>query len=135
MGPRRMRAAAPSTRRRARKPPRRRREGTEMATETTPAVVRSTFHPEVADYAQVNKDANRLLTQPGKGYLLLLGTTIFLVLLMVVAELHNIWFGLGMSGLTNPVGWGVCITSFVFWVGIGHAGTLISAILFLFRAP
>jgi Ni/Fe-hydrogenase subunit HybB-like protein len=39
------------------------------------------------------------------------------------------------TGLTNPVGWGTFITTFVFWVGIGHAGTLISAILFLFRAP
>ena len=32
-------------------------------------------------------------------------------------------------------GWGVYITTFVFWVGIAHSGTLISAILFLFRAP
>jgi Ni/Fe-hydrogenase subunit HybB-like protein len=43
-------------------------------------------------------------------------------------------FGIGMSGLINPVGWGAYITTFVFWVGIGHAGTLISAVLFLFRA-
>lgn len=41
--------------------------------------------------------------------------------------------GLGVLGLNNPVGWGVFITNFVFWIGIGHAGTLISAILFLFR--
>jgi len=41
--------------------------------------------------------------------------------------------GLGILGINNPVGWGVYITNFVFWVGIGHAGTLISAILFLFR--
>ena len=42
--------------------------------------------------------------------------------------------GIGASGLNSPVYWGVYITDFVFWVGIGHAGTLISAILFLFRA-
>ena len=42
--------------------------------------------------------------------------------------------GMGVSGLNSPVYWGVYITNFVFWVGIGHAGTLISAILFLFRA-
>ncbi|MBU1638082.1 polysulfide reductase NrfD [bacterium] len=41
--------------------------------------------------------------------------------------------GLGILGLNNPVGWGVYITDFVFWIGIGHAGTLISAILFLLR--
>lgn len=41
--------------------------------------------------------------------------------------------GIGVWGLNNPVGWGWDITNFVFWIGIGHAGTLISAILFLFR--
>jgi len=41
--------------------------------------------------------------------------------------------GLGNIGIENPVNWGVFIINFVFWIGIGHAGTLISAILFLFR--
>ena len=41
--------------------------------------------------------------------------------------------GVGVWGLNQPVGWACDITNFVFWVGIGHAGTLISAILFLFR--
>ncbi|MEX0680216.1 MAG: NrfD/PsrC family molybdoenzyme membrane anchor subunit, partial [Balneolales bacterium] len=43
------------------------------------------------------------------------------------------WNGIGVWGLQQPVGWGWDITNFVWWVGIGHAGTLISAILFLFR--
>jgi Ni/Fe-hydrogenase subunit HybB-like protein len=43
------------------------------------------------------------------------------------------WEGIGVWGLNIPVGWGWAITNFVFWVGIGHAGTLISAILLLFR--
>src|SRR5437762_7671443 len=43
-------------------------------------------------------------------------------------------FGMGETGLNRPVAWGVLITDFVFWVGIAHSGTLISAILFLFRA-
>ena len=42
--------------------------------------------------------------------------------------------GLAVTGLHNPVMWGAYITTFVFWVGIAHSGTLISAILFLFRA-
>ena len=41
--------------------------------------------------------------------------------------------GVGVWGNANPVMWGFPIVNFVFWVGIGHAGTLISAILFLFR--
>ncbi|MHC5066062.1 MAG: NrfD/PsrC family molybdoenzyme membrane anchor subunit, partial [Planctomycetota bacterium] len=44
-----------------------------------------------------------------------------------------IWQGVGVWGNNNPVGWGWPIVNFVFWIGIGHAGTLISAILFLFR--
>jgi len=43
------------------------------------------------------------------------------------------YYGIGMWGNNNPVGWAFDIVNFVFWVGIGHAGTLISAILFLFR--
>jgi molybdopterin-containing oxidoreductase family membrane subunit len=41
--------------------------------------------------------------------------------------------GIGVWGMNSPVAWAFDITNFVFWVGIGHAGTLISAILFLFR--
>ena len=41
--------------------------------------------------------------------------------------------GVGVWGNNHPVGWGWAITNFVFWIGIGHAGTLISAILFLTR--
>lgn len=97
--------------------------------------IRSIFHPHVEGYADVNRDAARLLTRPGKGYLALLGMSISLVVGALVAFLYQVVFGLGLSGLTNPVGWGTFITTFVFWVGIGHAGTLISAILYLFRAP
>lgn len=45
----------------------------------------------------------------------------------------TLYYGIGMWGNNNPVGWGFDIINFVFWIGIGHAGTLISAILFLFR--
>ena len=43
------------------------------------------------------------------------------------------WKGVGVWGNNAPVGWAWDITNFVWWVGIGHAGTLISAVLFLFR--
>jgi molybdopterin-containing oxidoreductase family membrane subunit len=45
----------------------------------------------------------------------------------------TVWEGIGMWGLNKTVGWAWDITNFVWWVGIGHAGTLISAILLLFR--
>src|SRR5262249_9431694 len=47
--------------------------------------------------------------------------------------LYLITTGVGVWGLNKPISWGFDITNFVFWVGIGHAGTLISAILYLFR--
>jgi len=53
------------------------------------------------------------------------------VLLLVVAYLF--WEGVGVWGVGIPVAWGWAITNFVWWIGIGHAGTLISAILFLCR--
>ena len=102
-----------------------------MPATETPTVTRSVFHPEVESYEQVNHDAMRLLTRPGPGYVALLAMSVALVGLLVIAELHNIVWGLGMIGDN----WAVMITTFVFWVGIGHAGTLISAILYLFRAP
>jgi molybdopterin-containing oxidoreductase family membrane subunit len=46
---------------------------------------------------------------------------------------YQVGTGIGVWGLNKTVGWAFDITNFVFWVGIGHAGTLISAILFLFR--
>ena len=46
---------------------------------------------------------------------------------------YSIATGIGVWGNTSPVFWGFDIINFVFWIGIGHAGTLISAILFLFR--
>ena len=51
----------------------------------------------------------------------------------VTAVTYEITHGIGVWGLNRTVGWAFDITDFVFWIGIGHAGTLISAILFLFR--
>jgi Ni/Fe-hydrogenase subunit HybB-like protein len=97
-------------------------------------VIRSETHPDITAYGDVNRDVLKLLVAPGRGYYILLAITIAVLGVGVVAWLVQVVLGIGMSGLINPVGWGVYITTFVFWVGIGHAGTLISAVLFLFRA-
>lgn len=55
------------------------------------------------------------------------------LLLGFISVSYQIGTGIGTWGLNRTVGWAFDITNFVFWVGIGHAGTLISAILFLFR--
>ena len=48
--------------------------------------------------------------------------------------IYQVYKGLGIAGYAHPIFWGAYIVTFVFWVGIAHAGTLISAILYLFRA-
>jgi molybdopterin-containing oxidoreductase family membrane subunit len=53
--------------------------------------------------------------------------------LFVAMVVYLVLVGIGIWGLNNPQAWGFDITNFVWWVGIGHAGTLISAILYLFR--
>lgn len=74
-----------------------------------------------------------LESMPGKGWaaLMLSANTIFLGYILTIATV--IATGMGLLGVNRPVGWGTMIITFVFWIGIGHAGTLISAILFLFR--
>ena len=56
-----------------------------------------------------------------------------LLLLGIAAVSYQIATGIGVWGLNKTVGWAFDITNFVFWIGIGHAGTLISAVLFLLR--
>ena len=65
------------------------------------------------------------------GVALVLGT---IVLCGAAAWAYQIWYGIGVAGINWPVYWGFYLTNFVFWIGISHAGTLISAILRLVNA-
>ncbi|NLH62059.1 MAG: polysulfide reductase NrfD [Ignavibacteriales bacterium] len=62
-----------------------------------------------------------------------LGFSLTLLFIGVISVSYLFFYGTGVWGLNQPVGWAFDITNFVFWVGIGHAGTLISAILYLLR--
>lgn len=70
---------------------------------------------------------------PSKGWMgLFLGAkTLLLFYIAILASVVGV--GIGLLGVNSPVFWGTMIVTFVFWIGIGHAGTLISAVLFLFR--
>ena len=72
-------------------------------------------------------------TKPTKGWFLALLISLSVLGLLGILVPYLVFTGIGVWGVNNPVGWGYAIVNFVFWVGIGHAGTLISAILFLFR--
>src|SRR5690348_3903137 len=53
--------------------------------------------------------------------------------IMMVAIAWLFYKGIGVWGVNIPVAWGFAIVNFVWWIGIGHAGTLISAILHLLK--
>jgi Ni/Fe-hydrogenase subunit HybB-like protein len=71
--------------------------------------------------------------KPSKLWWTFFGISVLLTAQFAAEITYQIVKGIGIWGLNHPVGWAVDITSFVFWIGIGHAGTLISAILHLFR--
>ncbi len=68
-----------------------------------------------------------------KWWLLALCFTVPIALMGLVCIIYQISNGVGVWGENHPNGWAWDITNFVFWIGIGHAGTLISAVLFLTR--
>lgn len=83
---------------------------------------------------QVTDDVAGLVEKrPGLKYFgaLISANTLFIFYIGVLTAIVIV--GMGLMGVNHPVAWGTDIITFVFWIGIGHAGTLISAILFLFR--
>lgn len=71
--------------------------------------------------------------KPSKLWLMAFGVSVVTLAIGFLAVAATLWEGIGMWGLNKTVGWAWDITNFVWWVGIGHAGTLISAVLLLFR--
>ena len=74
-----------------------------------------------------------LTRQSTRSYFFLLGVSFALTALLGTAILVLVTRGIGVWGVNQPVGWGFAIINFVWWIGIGHAGTLISAILLLLK--
>jgi molybdopterin-containing oxidoreductase family membrane subunit len=79
-----------------------------------------------------DKISSIVLTRPTQPvWLLLFALSLGLLLVFTVAVSYLLVAGVGIWGINIPVAWGFAITNFVWWIGIGHAGTLISAILLL----
>ena len=68
-----------------------------------------------------------------KGWLFGFAIAFGLMMVLLLAVSYLLVIGVGIWGINIPVGWGFAIVNFVWWIGIGHAGTLISAILLLLR--
>jgi len=90
---------------------------------------------DIVDYKdQIERDILVAMSKPTLLFWFGLGIAVALVLWGAISWATQIMRGMGVANINNPVGWGVYITDFVFWVGIAHSGTLISAVLYLFKA-
>ena len=89
---------------------------------------------EHKEIRQITSDLIATANQPSqKSWYLMVGFALLLVAGGAVSLYYTLHDGIGTWGLNRYVGWGWGITNFVWWVGIGHAGTFISAVLLLFR--
>jgi len=86
-------------------------------------------------FAQITDNVSRIMEapKPPLAWYIALGFALMLLGIFGASLGYVVWEGIGAWGHIHPVAWGFPIVNFVFWVGIGHAGTLISAVLFLFR--
>jgi len=85
--------------------------------------------PPTIPYHQVRDDLWRPLAGVSKRYVLTLSFLMAVALWGLIAWGYQIHEGIGVAGIRRPVFWGFYLVDFVFWIGISHAGTLISAIL------
>ena len=86
------------------------------------------------DFHQVTEDICRPIeVKPSKLWYIGFFISVALLMFGIYSIYSEVTYGVGQWNLNKTVGWGWDITNFVWWVGIGHAGTLISAILLLFR--
>ncbi|MBI3755600.1 MAG: polysulfide reductase NrfD, partial [Deltaproteobacteria bacterium] len=87
-------------------------------------------------YREVNDDVIKSMTETGRGFYLVLAVCIVgLALTFGLPWAYQIYVGQGVTGLQSPEYWGLYLTNFVFWIGISHSGTLLSAILFITQTP
>jgi molybdopterin-containing oxidoreductase family membrane subunit len=85
-------------------------------------------------YNEINDGVLSPLRPPRRAYWVALVLLFAGIGAALTAWIIQVQLGMGVTGLSKPVGWAVYITNFVFWVGIAHSGTLISAILHLVRS-
>lgn len=85
-------------------------------------------------YSEIDSRVLDALKTPSRGYWVLIALLALGILIGAACWAYQIAVGIGVGGQNSPVAWGTYLINFVFWVGIAHSGTLISAILHLFRA-
>lgn len=83
---------------------------------------------------EINEAVLRPMFETGRGFWLLVAVLVAIIAWGLYAWGYQIYWGMGGAGINQPVYWGLYIATFVFWVGISHAGTMISAVLRLLNA-
>ena len=76
----------------------------------------------------------RPIYETGKGFYITVGILSLIILWALIMYIGQVYYGLGVTGMNQRITWGFYIVNFVFFIGISHAGTLISAILRLSKA-
>ncbi len=102
------------------------------------AALHDNEHPVIGpghSYGSVTDKISAIVLTQGasKGWIFGFVISFFLLMALMVSVAWLLLNGVGIWGINIPVGWGFAIVNFVWWIGIGHAGTLISAILLLLR--
>jgi Ni/Fe-hydrogenase subunit HybB-like protein len=109
-----------------------------MATTTPDDAIPTPYRPPVLAPGHTpgtvtDKISSVVLQRTPKWWYLAFGLSFLLMMVFLAAVTWLFLKGVGIWGVNQPVGWGFAIVNFVWWIGIGHAGTLISAILLLLR--
>jgi len=87
-------------------------------------------NPRKLQFADVNDDVVRSLTQTGSAYYITLTVAITVTLVCFFFPwFYQLHYGIGAAGMNQPTVWGTYLASFIFWIGLSHSGTLLSCVL------
>lgn len=102
--------------------------------------VESHFIPKPKDlrgdvtWSGINRDILRTIEQPRPIFWVMFFASMLLFSFGVYCEVYQYQNGMGVAGLNNPQVWGFYIATFIWWIGMGHSGTLLSALLHIIHA-
>lgn len=85
-------------------------------------------------WAQINADVLRSMENPRRAYWVMIIICLLMLSVGIFAETYQYRTGMGVANLNNPHYWDMYISTFVFWIGMSHSGTLLSAILLIIQA-
>lgn len=107
--------------------------GRPLEAETPPDFEERLLLAEREDW-EINQAVLQPMFRTGRGFWILVAILVAVIVWGMYAWGYLIYWGMGTAGINRPVYWGLFISTFIFWVGISHAGTMISAVLRLLRA-